>query len=662
MANNRRNRMVAWVLTFLVCFIVVLGWQVSAATDAEAYQPIGLRVSESEMPEPPCPYGHDDACEYMAQPLYSVNPFQSHDPHAESLHVGAGHYDHHENLASIAALNQQVLARLAGSGDALKQTDTEPDEPGGDVSYAITSDITGLPWVRDGQTQAERVTVAWLSALQEHNPSLVTSLVHMPFLQDHTPGDLQAIQTLTLISAGNPRRDPNPRYATALATHPGFADGGGVDNTEARIIAVASMPYFLGADALVDWLANQGTVEELSVRGRHGNSLMFAIVRPIPLSSDTSGGGSSPRPNQPQKEPFVPTSSNQSSALMQSFDSTTRHAETLMAQALPTDFVGVLVSNSLIPGAIGANNGIHLWMDDCFDGTNCSSRFRQRVVAHEIGHYWWGTGANYLHEDWISEGASEYIGAYSEKTQFGDSFLYTSNYPCPYYRTIEHLRADDPQYSVSQGSLCNYSLGERLFINLDRNMGHTAFTAGFRNLHQRLSTYDDDDIDQGLSLMRAFCSQCLTSTTVSNSAGHTLARWYGEKVLTDTTEPTGIIAGLGSSPSVSLRDYGDNSRQFGIAEVSASSPDQRRWLRLYFSNALNPPETVRVAVFQYHEERYPYYSAWQERTVYRSESGPRAWFYVYLGNPPRRPIGHHWVYVYNENGRKIAEAEYQVVP
>ena len=224
------------------------------------------------------------------------------------------------------------------------------------------------------------------------------------------------------------------------------------------------------------------------------------------------------------------------------------------------------------------------------------------------------------------------------KTQFGDSSLYTNSWPCPYYRTIEHLRADNPQYSESSGSLCNYTLGDRLFINLDRGMGHPAFTAGFRNLHRRLSTYEQDEIDQGLSVMRAFCPQCLTLNARLGEAGHTLARWYGEKILTDTSAATGTIAGLGSSPSVSIRDYGHNSRQYGISEVSASSPDQRRWARLYFSNASNPPETVRVAVHQYHEERYPYYSRWQNLTVYQSESSPAAVVPRVPGQPA--PSGH----------------------
>ena len=582
-------------------------------------------------------------------------------------------------------MNGRIAPDIAGARFASGGADA----PGGEssVSYAITSDITGLPWVSDGQNAAEKLTVAWLSELQGHNPSLVTSLTRMPFLQDHTPGDLQAIQTLTHISKGTSRVAPNPQYATALATHAGFADGGGIDNTEAKIIAVTSMPYRQGADALIDLLASQGSVEELSVQGRHGSSLTFAIVRPMPFNSTTSGGSSLPGPKAPPKEPVIPTTSRRSSELMQSLNSATRHAETLMAQALPTDFVGVLASGSLIPGAAAANNGIHLWIDSGFDGNYYSDRYRQRVVAHEIGHYWWSS--NNDHEAWISEGAAEYIGAYSVKTRFSDSSLYITNWPCPYYRTIEHLRADNPQYSVSQGSLCNYSLGEGLFINLDRNMGHSAFTTGFRNLHQRLSTYEEDEIDQGLSLVNAFCPYCLTpaqgdadssSTQVVvvngqvqvvvngqivashlGCVGCTLARRYGEKILTDTSAATGTIAGLGSSSSVSIHGHGGNNRQYGIPEVSASSPDQRRWVRIFFGNVSNPPETVKVGVQWYHEDQYPYYSAWQEQTVYRNDN-QQAWFYVYLGDPPRRAIGHHWVYIYNENRQKIAEVEYQVIP
>lgn len=645
----KSRRALVWAAAVVAALVLAGGGTFfSPAANITAHQPDGLRISHTEMPEPPCPYGHDDACETAAPPL-PLRSYLSSDPHDRLPDISAGRHDHHEDQESIAALNQKVLARLAGSGDAInqrvdtrlagsgdvgKETDRKPGAPGGGVSYAITSDITGLPWVLDGQTTAEKLTIAWLSELQEHNPSLVTTLVGMPFLQDHTPGDLQAIQTLTWISSGTSRTPANPQYAMNLVNRPALADGGGIDNTEAKLIAVTSIPYFDGDTALVELIANFGTVEEWSGYGQRGNRLSVGIVRLL--------------------------THKQNSALMQSVTSATRHAETLMGKALPVDFVGILVDDS--PYFSGANNGIHIQMDSGFDSGYYSDRARQLTVAHEIGHYWWGTGEGYLHENWISEGAASYIGAYSEKTQFGDSGLFTNYWPCPYYRTIEHLRADNPHYSVSQGSLCNYSLGERLFIDLDRNMGHMAFATGFRNLHQRLSTYEVDEIDQGLSLTRAFCAHCLTPNSRPGDAGYTLARWYGEMILTDRSAPTGTITGLGSSPSVSLRGYGHDNRQYGIPEISASSPDQRRWLQVYFSDATNPPETVRVAVQQYHEERHPHYSYWQDRPVYQSESDPAAWFHVYLGDPDRRAPGHHWVYVYNEQGQKIAEAEYQVVP
>ena len=164
-----------------------------------AHQPIGLQVPESSIPEPPCPYGHDDACEDAVPPRVSVNPYQSEDPHAHALNVDAGHYDHHAHLEDIAALNQQVLARLSRSGNALNDADSESDGPGGGVSYAITFDITGLPWVSDGQTGAELLTVFWLSALQEHNPSLVTALVPDAFSTGSYPRRL----------AGHPDTDGN---------------------------------------------------------------------------------------------------------------------------------------------------------------------------------------------------------------------------------------------------------------------------------------------------------------------------------------------------------------------------------------------------------------------------------------------------------------------
>ncbi len=608
----------------LAAAVVIVGAQL-LATDGNvaAYQPDGLRISRAEMPEPPCPYGHEDGCE-TAPPLSAVDPYFAANPH-ELLPDSHARQHRLDQSASIKYFQEKLNSKRARAGNESNAAGSDPNAGVNGVNYAITSEIAGLPWATDGRTPSEKVTLNWLGFLQEYNPSLASALTRMPFLQDHTPGDHQAIQTLVHIS------EYEPEYAAAIVASAGFADGGGIDNTEAKIIAVMGKPYKDGNTDLIDWLADYGTVEERNTVGRYGNPLNFSIVR-LAMS-------------------------RQNSKLIQTATTAVSDAETLMGRALPIDFVGILVAD--VPNAEASNNGSSIQVDAGYDGTRYTDRRRQRLIAHEIGHFWWD---GKRHERWISEGAAEYIGAYSEWRQFNLNDLNTDFSPCPYYRTIEHLRADNPQYGVepSYGSQCNYSLGERLFINLDRSMNREQFNAAFRNLHLRLSTYEQDEIDQGLSLMRAFCPGCAANPRNLGSTGHTLARRYGEKVLTDDSAPTGSVPGLGTASSVNIKDRYNENRQFGIAQVPASSPDQRRWLRIYFPGVNNPPATVDIQVVQYHEDREPY-AVWpQEPPVYTRDG--RAWFYAYLGSPQRRAIGHHWVYVYNEGGQKIAEAEYQVLP
>lgn len=633
----RHNRLPNWAVTTLAAAVVIAGTQLLVvAGNAAAHQPDGLRISQTEIPEPPCPYGHDDGCEFVPSRLTTSDPYQSPDPHAPSLHSHVG-FRYSENSASIAHLKERVAARISqtGTGSAVEGGDPGDDNSG--VSYAITDEIADLPWVGDKLTPSEKLTLEWLGELQEHNPSLVSALVPMPFLQDHSPGDLQAIQTLTVISRGISQIPPAPDYAAEIVNAESFDDDGGVDNTEAKIIAVMGIPYLNEDARLVELLTEYGTVEEQNTTGRYGNTINISIVRLL--------------------------TTRQSSELMQAAETAIGDAETLMGQALSTDFVGILVSD--LPGAAGANNSITMQVDTGFDGTYYSDRYRQRVIGHEIGHYWWSSNAR--HEHWLSEGAAEYIGAYTVRSQFGDNDMFTDTYPCPYYRTIEHLRADGPAYGWerSYGSLCNYSLGERLFINLDRVMTTAAFNAAFRDLYRRVSTYKQDEIDQGLSLTRAFCSQCQQQQSRQRqinlpSAGHVLARRYGEKVFTDSSAPDGLIQGLGQAQSVRINDYSVQNRQYGVAQVPASSPDQRRWVLLRFRDVTDPPDTVSIFVDQYHEEREPWGVWSQEQEVYSRDGN--AWFYVYLGAPVRRAPGHHWAYIYNVQDQKIAEVEYQVVP
>ena len=203
-----------------------------------------------------------------------------------------------------------------------------------------------------------------------------------------------------------------------------------------------------------------------------------------------------------------------------------------------------------------------------------------------------------------------------------------------------------------------------MFLRLDRNMGHQAFLRGFRNFHQRLSTYGEDGIDQGVSLKRAFCPSCQINASGLDKTGLTLARRFGGKVLTDTSEPAGAIPGLGVAVSTRIENNSASNRQYGFATLAPSGPDAQHWLQVMFADVQDPPYDVAVRVQHHHEDRDPWYDMTTHVAIYTNHDQTRAWFYIHIpvSIGGFRPAGHHWIYVYAENGEKIAEMEYQVVP
>ena len=109
-----------------------------------------------------------------------------------------------------------------------------------------------------------------------------------------------------------------------------------------------------------------------------------------------------------------------------------------------------------------------------FKGTHAFLQLEQHVnayaISHELAHYYWGYGGSF----WVNEGASDIL-AFSN-LQIGDL-----NEPCPEISTIVDLER------ASSGSAepihCSYSLGMRLFANLESSLGEDIFRQGFRNLY-----------------------------------------------------------------------------------------------------------------------------------------------------------------------------------
>ena len=623
--TNRFHRFT--LFAFLVSIIIAtVAASFLVSTDlAHAHQPEGLRASQAPVEDHPCPYGHDSGCD-AAYKSPSPNPYQGAGPDSlispdvignPRLHIGHGS----DEIRYFRALNRakpgDAGGLVAGSGDV---------GPTGIARSSLVSAITGLPWVSDGLTPPERATRNLLSVLHDNEPALATWLASMPFLQDYNPGDHEAVLSIYAIAVFF----EDPDFVSDILAIPELADGGGLDNEEARIVSTFVLAYDQGRYLDIELLAEFGETEERTVRGRHGNSITFFVVR-LGIDLDNS-------------------------AVMGRAIESVSHAEELMGKALPTDFVAIAIHDG--PGA-GANNGISIRIDRILDSDRVSERHRLGVIAHEVGHYYWDMpGIEY---DWLAEGAAQYIAAYAEKQKFGDGDLSTQFYPCPYYRTVEHLRADAPT-EYSAGFLCNYSLGERLFINLGRTMTDSAFKTAFRKLHRdtEATLERDDPDDTGELLAKAFCNSCLSNPQNLGATGFTLARRYGEHILTDHVTTLGSVPRLGRVASTSIEGAHSYPRYYGFAEIPAFSPDGRRWVRVYFSNPSNPPDTVTVYVRQYHEDREAWRTTRQQLPVYSHDRG--SWFYAYLGDQNPKPTGHHWVSIFNSTGQLIAKTEYQVMP
>lgn len=611
--KSKRKRSAVGFIVFAAVLTVASILSASAATPALAHQPDGAGPSHNELANPPCPHGHEDICERITE--YGT----SHNSAVTRYVVANGE----------SVIRQEIRFANHIREQAARYTFDNENGLGGNVANeAITSGISSLPWLVDGaNTPTERTTLELLDLTQDLNPTLVNRLVTQPFMQDHTPGDQEAMFTLYRMS-----RD-YPEWTNLISGMGRFGDADGITNSDAKLLAVMSLPY-ANEDYRTLWnLVFNGTVQEQNHIGRFGNTVNVAIVR--------------------ERQP----SAANAAKMMQFTTTAIAHNEELMNTALPTNFVGMLLAD--YPGAAGANNSWSIQIDSDAEWL-WTDRSVRKVIAHEVSHYWWNGNSA-----WLNEGAASYAAAYSQWRATNANDVYTSTYPCPFYRTIEHLVADAPDYRDSEGRLCNYSLGERLFIHLDRATTSADFEQRFQNLYRMTQNPQYENLSDGELLLAAYCPDCAGRKTIRgvSEMGRAIARHFGEKIFTKQSPINGVVPGLGlPGAAVSLVNYSWTNRQYGLATLASSSQDQRRWIRIPFPNAtgVDRKETVNVLVEHYYEETEPWWAGTKRGHVTVNDGYGR--LVVFLDQAENRALGHHWVYVYDQQGRKLAELQYQVVP
>ncbi len=290
--------------------------------------------------------------------------------------------------------------------------------------------IEDLPWVKDGiARRAEFDAVRGLIRLA--HAGYAQKLLEEPWVVDGR--NYPALESLWYLVVNN------PDTLTNIMSHPTISDG--ITDQEANIVAIlhSAFEYSDLLDKLLD--PEQVTVEERTITLPLAGQMGLSIIRTRPEVNDAMD---------------LLELAIRSIEEFMGFPFPNRHVIYLF-HAEPKKSDGLIFGNHVSLGPNQANVG------DWF----------LNLLTHEAGHYYWGGGL----PRWIEEGGAVLME--SMVTNMLQGPLEIS--PCS-ARNIAEL---EELYSsrLHHRHICHYSLGERLFRDLYRNVDDTTFRLAFRRLY-----------------------------------------------------------------------------------------------------------------------------------------------------------------------------------
>jgi len=321
-----------------------------------------------------------------------------------------------------------------------------------------------------------------------------------------------------------------------------------------------------------------------------------------------------------------------------------RNAESFMGVPFPAESV-LLVFEEDRRGSVHA--GTHLIFSRHNDGREPDDIFN--LWANRIaGYYWKGQ------RTWISEGAVLIMTPIGESGRAGAPRV-TFSYPCPELRGIAELEASDPNATTTRK--CNYSFGDRLFLDLYYTLGDTAFRQGFRNLYL-MSQAGQIDINDIKDAFKAGApDQGILVDTV-------VGRWYDGTVEYDISHlDRGPIDPELPGIDGRVEDAYLALYQGGPPIAGFAGSDKPVWLTIDYSHsASGGPREVQLEIVDFFEDGFMFRR--REVTIRTTPGYGGSSHHIEVGYTGiRRSLGtepgRYWVYVYSE-GRKVAEVEYEV--
>ena len=476
------------------------------------------------------------------------------------------------------------------------------------ASAEVASSVVALGWVKDGVEDAEVRAIQELSYMTNVNAREALRIVGMQFLETLEPPDLPALSSLRLLAAFRP-----DAFARVMR-HQALRDG--VSDELAPVVATLNGVARTNP-GLIDVLLEPSNVlmEQRNIRLPISGEVVLAVIRTSPGAARS----------------------------IDLLEHSVRSAEALMGAPLPTRYVGLLYEEAVAGSFAGTNFGTHIAIVPLYDVDDGSQEasFAGHSIAHEVAHYYWRGNA-----DWVDEGAADIMASIVDSARTGRPVGVT-NRPCAYAGSIAELEGLDLSRSEDEFT-CNYSLGERLFVDLYRTLGEERFVQGFRDLYGDEST--------GIEGVR----EAFRLAGDDGAESVVMARWYDgigpfpfpETAPADPSLPS--IGGQIDFAYVSLGQYGSPASTFSLQQST-------EWLYVVFqfSYKMSEAQELPLKIVQYYQDGFAFEQRDVVLTVDERHGGQWLWFPIGFAPSEVWASGRYLVQV-NTGERKIVEVEYEV--
>ena len=319
------------------------------------------------------------------------------------------------------------------------------------------------PWVQDDITADEAAVIRDLyliaraqdEALEPATNAKALQLVDMPFLESVELADAPAMESLRRLEGNNTAR------FLEVMSHPVLSDG--ITDEEAKAVALLWGTNTYKPEYVDDLLTQSGIfVEEKTIQLPLSGEVVLAVFR-----------------HRDQVTPSIDY-----------LEHSVTFMEEIMANPLPVNYVALFFTDAIPEHVGGKFFRTHIGAKPDYDLVG-ATRWKHTpfAIAHEVAHYYW-RGNKW---DWTDEGLAVFLATLSENRRTGFP-VEARKRPCSSAATIGELEAMFSEETGTEGSSCNYPLGEAIFLDLYHSLGEDTFSQGLRRLY--LKDLHDDPTDE----------------------------------------------------------------------------------------------------------------------------------------------------------------------